>query len=133
MCLKMFPQLSEVDHVKEPNSSKKTTAEAGPSNSLDWENLQRENRVYAFLAHCCTKPVVTECIGATICASSTDNYPEEGIQNTLESRDRVGRLALYWSSKGNKDPSTPEKLIYRLAGDICIVMEIGIKPFQGIS
>lgn len=133
MCLKMFPQLSEVDHVTEPISCKKTSAEAGLSNSLDWENLEREHRVYALLAHCCTKPSVTECVAAAISASSTDNYPEESIENTLEIRDLFGRLASYWSSKGNKDPSAPEKLIYRLASDLCVVTEIGIQPFQGIS
>lgn len=129
----MFPQLSEVDHVTEPISSKKTSAEVGPSNSLDWENLEREHRVYAFLAHCCTKPSVTECIEAAISASSTDNYPVESIENTLEVRDRVGPVASYWSSKGNRDPSAPEKLIYRLASDLCVVTEIGIQPFKGIS
>ncbi|KAK4748481.1 hypothetical protein SAY87_015067 [Trapa incisa] len=130
MCLKKFPQLSEVDHVKEPSSCEKVIAEAGPSNSLHWENLQREHRVFAFLAHCCAKPIISECVAAAISASSTDNYPEESIENTLEKRDRVGRLASYWSSKGSKDPSAPEKLIYRLAGDLCIVTEICIQPFQ---
>ncbi|XP_031400236.1 F-box protein At4g00755 isoform X2 [Punica granatum] len=130
MCLRMCPQLSEVVHVTEPTSSEKTVAEVGPSNSSEWENLEKEHRIYAYLAHCCTRSDVRVCVNEAISASSTDNYPEESIHNTLESRDRVGRLASYWSSKGNKNPSAPERLIYKLAGDLCIITEIGIQPFQ---
>ncbi|XP_073291081.1 F-box protein At4g00755-like, partial [Primulina huaijiensis] len=44
-------------------------------------------------------------ISDAICASSTDNYPEESIKNILESSDVVNRRASYWSSKGQTDPT----------------------------
>lgn len=130
LCLRMFPQLSGVDHVSEPSNYTKRVSKVGHCTSLESETLEREHRVYAFLAHCCTSVGVRECITEAISASSTDNYPEEGIHNTLEVRDRVGRMASYWSSKGHKNPAAPETLIYRLAGDLCVVTEIGVQPFQ---
>ncbi|KAI4372369.1 hypothetical protein MLD38_010610 [Melastoma candidum] len=68
--------------------------------------------------------------GEAISASSTDNFPQEGIDNTLETRHIVGQLASYWSSKGHRDPSVPETLIYKLVGDVCVITEIGIQPFE---
>ncbi|KAE8733348.1 putative ATP binding protein [Hibiscus syriacus] len=105
LCLRMFPQLSRVDHVNELSSASKGHAEAGYSNFM-------------------------ECISEAIIASSTDNYPEESIDNTLESRDRVARRASYWSSKGQSNPAVPETLTYRLCADLCVITEINIRPFQ---
>lgn len=133
LCLRMFPQLSGVDHVTEPPNFKKRALEVGPSNLVEWENLEREHRVYAFLSHCCSSLEDKECISEAISASSTDNYPEEGIHNTLEMEDQVGVMASYWSSKGHKNPAAPETLIYKLSSDLCVVNEIGIKPFKGMS
>ncbi|XP_030457427.2 F-box protein At4g00755 [Syzygium oleosum] len=129
LCLGMFPQLSGVDHVTE-SCSFKTEAETGSSNTKEWDVLEREHRVYGFLSHCCRSIVDRECISDAISASSTDNFPEEGINNTLEMRDRVGRIASYWSSEGQKKPAVPETLIYKLVGDLCVITEIDIQPFQ---
>ncbi|MBA0790879.1 hypothetical protein Gohar_015496, partial [Gossypium harknessii] len=90
----------------------------------------REHRAYAFLARCCLSTTAGDCISEAIIASSTDNYPEESICNTLEPRDRVARTASYWSSKGQKNPAVPETLTYRLIADLCVVTEIKIRPFQ---
>ncbi|MBA0674936.1 hypothetical protein Goari_016505, partial [Gossypium aridum] len=79
---------------------------------------------------CCLSTTAGDCISEAIIASSTDNYPEESICNTLEPRDRVARTASYWSSKGQKNPAVPETLTYRLIADLCVVTEIKIRPFQ---
>ncbi|XP_022735228.1 F-box protein At4g00755-like [Durio zibethinus] len=130
LCLRMFPQLSRVDHVNELGGTAKRHAEAGSSNFMEWEALEREHRVYALLARYCLSSAVGNCISEAIMASSTDNYPQESIDNTLEPRDRVAWRASYWSSKGQRNPAAPERLTYKLVGDLCVVTEIKIKPFQ---
>ncbi|XWS32241.1 hypothetical protein CRYUN_Cryun23aG0143200 [Craigia yunnanensis] len=130
LCLRMFPQLSRVDHVNEIGGTVKGHAEAGSSNFMEWKALEREHRVYAFLAHGGLSFAVGECISEAIIASSTDNYPEESIDNTLEPRDRVARRASYWSSKGHSSPAVPETLTYKLVSDLCVITEINIRPFQ---
>lgn len=130
LCLSMFPQLSRVDHVTEFSNSIRRPSDAGTSNFIEWETLEREHRVYAFLARGCTSFPVRECIAEAIVASSTDNYPEESIHHTLEPRDRIGDRASYWSSKGQNNPEVPETLLYKLVSDLCVISEINIKPFQ---
>lgn len=127
----MFPQLSRVDHVTESSDSIKRSTEAGSSNYMEWETLETEHRVYAFLAQGCASFPLRECISEAIVASSTDNYPEERIHHTLEPRDIIGDRASYWSSKGQSNPAVPETLLYKLVSDLCVITEINIKPFQG--
>ncbi|XP_028756373.1 F-box protein At4g00755-like isoform X2 [Neltuma alba] len=101
-----------------------------PGNPMTWDCLKRNHNVYAFLARGLAPYVRQNCISEAVVASSTDNYPEESIQNTMEPRDRTEIRASYWSSKGESDPSVPETLIYKLISKICIVTEIYIQPFQ---
>nr|ABF93656.1 F-box family protein, putative, expressed [Oryza sativa Japonica Group] len=71
-----------------------------------------------------------DCILQCIGASSTDNFPDETIENTLIPHDRVKHRPSYWSSGGHDDPDTPETLTYRLNCDMCIVDEIKLQPFK---
>ncbi|KAJ3682107.1 hypothetical protein LUZ60_014680 [Juncus effusus] len=72
------------------------------------------------------------CISKCIAASSTDRFPAERIENTLESEDVVrGRLS-YWSSKGEEDSDKSETLIYGLVSNLCIVDEIKIRPWLAL-
>ena len=71
-------------------------------------------------------------MAGAISASSTDNYPEESIANTLEPKEIVSRRASYWSSTGQRNPDVPETLIYKLTSDFCVITEISVQPFQGI-
>ncbi|XP_021279997.1 F-box protein At4g00755 isoform X1 [Herrania umbratica] len=130
LCRRMFPQLSRLDRVNELSGIVKRHAEAGPSKFMEWEALEREHRVFAFLARGCLSFGLRDCISEAIIASSTDNYPEERIDNTLEPRDRVARRASYWSSKGQSNPEVPEMLTYKLAADLCVITDINIRPFQ---
>ncbi|ONI22877.1 hypothetical protein PRUPE_2G156300 [Prunus persica] len=129
LCLRLFPQLSRVAQVIEINNPD-TKAEVGSSNSKELETLEREHRVYAFLACGFTSFNVGDSIKRALSASSTDNFPEESIRNTLEPRDVVGRRASYWSSKGQSDPAVPEVLIYKLVSDFVVINEINIQPFK---
>ena len=73
------------------------------------------------------KDCIIHCIGA----SSTDNFPEETVENTLEPVDRVEMRPSYWSSGGQRHPAVPECLIYKLQVDLCLVDEIKVQPFKG--
>uniref|UniRef100_A0A5B7BB74 F-box domain-containing protein n=1 Tax=Davidia involucrata TaxID=16924 RepID=A0A5B7BB74_DAVIN len=130
LCLRMFPQLSSVDCVTEPSYGMKKSVDVGSSNSMEWETLERDHKVFAFLARAFSTAAESSCIEKVISASSTDNYPEESILNTLVARDRIHRRASYWSSKGQSDPVVPETLIYKLKTDLCLITEINVQPFQ---
>ncbi|XP_044492467.1 F-box protein At4g00755-like isoform X2 [Mangifera indica] len=125
LCLRMFPQLSKVDHVVEPNSSLKEAAEGASENFADVQTLESEHRIYTFLGRAGTSFRIRGLILEPIYASSTDNYPRERLHNTLEPRD-----SSYWSSEGHSNPAVPETLIYKLAGDLCVISEINIQPFE---
>ena len=126
----MSPELSGLAHVIEKDNMIEPVRHTS-RNSMNWEVFKRNHKVYAFLAHGISPLMRTNCISKAISASSTDNYPEESIQNTLEPRDRIEYRASYWSSKGTSDPTVPERLVYKLISKICIVTEIHVQPFQG--
>ncbi|RWW09516.1 hypothetical protein GW17_00026990 [Ensete ventricosum] len=108
--------------------------EVGSSAVAELENLGREHRVYLYLGHCLGSPKgKRDCINQAICASSTDNFPDESIENTLEPSELVDGRPSYWSSGGQRNPGVPESLTYRLVANICIVEEIKIQPFRGLS
>lgn len=130
LCLKWFPEISSATHIIEVETMIEPV-KLSIDDSTEWERLKRDHRVYAFLARGLTLYIRNDCISDPISASSTDNYPDESIQNTLDARDRVGHRALYWSSKGESDPSVPEALIYKLVAKFCVVTEIHVQPFQG--
>lgn len=133
LCFRLFPQLSRVSHVVELNQHKtEDHVEVGSSsNWMERESMIKDHRVYAFLVQCCKSLDAKSCIQEAISASSTDNYPEESISNTLEAGDVVARRASYWSSKGQKDSRVPETLTYKLVSDLCVITEISIQPFRG--
>lgn len=130
LCLRLVPEVSglarfiEMNNMVEPLQVESNTFE-------EWEKSRRNHRVYAFFAQGLSSVTERSCLSKAISASSTDNYPEESVQNTLEPRDRVGHRASYWSSKGQSDPGAPETLIYRLISKLCVVTEIHVQPFQG--
>ncbi|KAL8139169.1 hypothetical protein V2J09_005170 [Rumex salicifolius] len=129
-CVKLFPQLSAVVDTEEYGNKMEKPAEVGCSSSNEWEHAAREHRIYATLAHTLLTFEPVSCISEAMYASSTDNYPEESIFNTLDRRDRIGDRASYWSSSGKSDPWVPETLTYKLVSDFCVITEINIHPFQ---
>lgn len=126
----MFPELVGVSHVFEVNNLIEPD-EFKLHNSIEWPCLKRDHRIYAFLARGFDSFMRRDCLFEAICASSTDNYPEESIQNTLEPSDSVDNRASYWSSEGNSDPAVPETLLYKLTSNLCVITEIHVQPFQG--
>lgn len=107
LCLKRFPHLTTITH--------------DPSNA---------DMAYAALFQALTKFPQIYCLADPVSASSTDNYPEESILNTLDPRDKILNRHSYWSSKGSNDPEKPETLIYNLTANFCVVSEIYLHPFQ---
>ncbi|KVI10120.1 F-box domain, cyclin-like protein [Cynara cardunculus var. scolymus] len=132
LCIRMFPKVSSVISVVEMNN-RIEHGHYGVDGSMEWPRLEKEHRVYAFLARGFTSFMRRDCILEAIVASSTDNYPQESIHHTLEPGDRVDQRASYWSSEGEVDPSVPETLVYKLIANLCVITEIHIHPFQGYT
>nr|XP_043631505.1 F-box protein At4g00755-like [Erigeron canadensis] len=130
LCIRMFPEISSVSHVIEVNDRIEPLRVNGHESSMERSCLEREHRVYAFLARGFTSFMRKDCILEAIVASSTDNYPQESIHNTLQPGDRVDQRASYWSSEGEVDPAVPETLVYKLVANLCVITEIHIHPFQ---
>ncbi|KAJ0439307.1 putative F-box domain-containing protein [Helianthus annuus] len=123
LCITRFPELasiSRVDEVSHDNSE--------PSHN----SAEIEHRAYASLFRALTSFPQTYCIADPVSASSTDNYPEESIINTLDPRDRILHRDSYWSSTGSDDPEAPETLIYNLTASLCVISEIVLHPFQAL-
>eukprot|EP00268_Persea_americana_P026358 TRINITY_DN25733_c0_g1_i2.p1 TRINITY_DN25733_c0_g1~~TRINITY_DN25733_c0_g1_i2.p1 ORF type:complete len:376 (+),score=59.41 TRINITY_DN25733_c0_g1_i2:196-1323(+) len=131
LCIRLFPEVSRFTRVVEVSNSMEPTEEVGTSNSVAWESLKRDHRIYAYLARCFMSPLtMKDCIETSIRASSTDNDPEENIENTLDPRERVDARPSYWSSTGKGDPEVPETLTYKLRSQLCVINEIDIRPFE---
>ncbi|KAJ6840629.1 F-box protein-like [Iris pallida] len=129
LCLRMCLEVSCFVNVVE--STSRESAEVGSSSAMEWESLEKEHRAYSYLSYCLVSIAGNgDCIGASIRASSTDNYPDESIEHTLVESDRVDLRPSYWSSEGESDPGVPETLTYRLGFKLCIINEIRIQPFQ---
>nr|BAJ85190.1 predicted protein [Hordeum vulgare subsp. vulgare] len=123
-CVRKFPELAVLAGAVEVRRS--PAPSPGPSAEAN------EHRIYSHLYGALVpdaRPAV-DCILHCIGASSTDNFPDETIDNTLEPQDRVNNRFSYWSSAGQDDPDVPETLTYRLGSDICVVDEIRIQPFK---
>ncbi|XP_076935641.1 F-box protein At4g00755-like [Bidens hawaiensis] len=129
LCIRMFPEVANIANVIELNDEIEPLQNRyeTPTGRLCFE---RENRVFAFLARGLTSFMRKDCMLEAVVASSTDNYPQEGIHNTLEPGDRVDQRACYWSSQGAVDPTVPETLAYKLTSNLCVITEIHIHPFQ---
>ncbi|CAN6314285.1 unnamed protein product [Urochloa humidicola] len=126
LCRQICPELATFTRAVVVTRSPPRASES----SRDAES--RDHAVYSYLGGALTsaaKPSV-DCILRCIGASSTDNFPEETIDNTLEPLDRVRQRASYWSSGGHDDPDAPESLIYRLNSDLCIIDEFRVQPFR---
>jgi hypothetical protein len=127
----MCPEISDVVHSIEVDDMIEPV-----SNMLegyrDWECLKRSHKAYAILAFDLTPYVKKKnCILKALAASSTNNYPEESILNTLEPGDGTENRASYWLSEGQSATEIPETLVYKLCSKICLITEIHVQPFQG--
>lgn len=132
LCLKYFPQLANIVGVIKESKESIDSVEEEMNDAMEWKILERDHRAYASLHQALTKSNVSpkDCISNAISASSTDNYPDESVVNTLNPRDRFIRRASYWSSKGQSNPAASETLIYKLRDGIWVITEIDIQPFE---
>ncbi|KAI3836218.1 hypothetical protein MKW92_037054 [Papaver armeniacum] len=101
--------------------------------SVKAEKLKKNHQFYALLARGLAHFLTKHCIFEAISASSTDHYPEEMIQLTLEPSDRVYGKPSYWSSMAESKPEVPQTLTYKLVSKLCFITEINIQPFQVIA
>ncbi|CAN6321736.1 unnamed protein product [Urochloa humidicola] len=130
LCQRICPEVATFTRAVVVTRSPPRASES--SRDAESRARERDHAVYSYLGGALTsaaKPSV-DCILRCIGASSTDNFPEETIDNTLEPRDRVRHRASYWSSGGHDDPDAPESLTYRLNSDLCIIDEFKLQPFR---
>ncbi|CAN4111705.1 unnamed protein product [Withania somnifera] len=129
LCLGRFQQLSRIARVKELDLAE--AKDVGSSNS-NWENLKRDHEVYASVLQAIesSKSCQSDCIGYAVSASSTDNYPDESIVNTLLPMDKYLNRPSYWSSTGHSNPNASETLIYKLKADLCVITDVYMQPFE---
>jgi len=133
LCVKEFPEVRRFDELVETDVMRDSEA-AGSSGSSFRQNLEREDRIYRNLFYelKCEPLLEKSCIKEAVCASSTDNYPQESIFQTLYARPRYSdeQTPSYWSSTGERDINVPETLTYNLVSSLCVVHEVHIQPFQ---
>ncbi|KAM0851470.1 hypothetical protein ACQ4PT_052395 [Festuca glaucescens] len=130
-CLRAYPEVANFMDTEVCSSGSSLSRNVGSSAAAEFDKLERDHRVYMQLSHGLLSPYNTkDCIIHCVGASSTDRYPAEAIENTLEAADRVGWNASYWSSRGHRDPALAECLMYRLQTDLCLVDEIKMRPFK---
>ncbi|OEL29855.1 F-box protein [Dichanthelium oligosanthes] len=130
LCRRICPEVANFTRtVVVTRTSPRASSES--SRDADFRSRERDHVVYSYLggALVSANPSMN-CILHCIGASSTDNFPEETVDNTLEPRDRVNHRASYWSSGGQDDTDVPESLTYRLNSDLCIIDEVRIQPFK---
>ncbi|KAH9309000.1 hypothetical protein KI387_036911, partial [Taxus chinensis] len=102
LCIRMSPEISMCNSVAEDKMG--VNESPGFSKDSEWENLKTEHKIYSVLAHeLMASPAERSCIYEPICASSTDNYPEETIANTLDPTHIDSDGPRYWSSKGESN------------------------------
>ncbi|KAK6124309.1 hypothetical protein DH2020_041966 [Rehmannia glutinosa] len=123
LCLRKFPEESSFARVIEIKNTVEPVA-SGMDDFVERACMEREHRAYASLSRDLTISKIENCISDAICASSTNNYLEESIMNTLYPSDRVGNRSSYWSSKGERNPSAPDTLIYKLPSQLCLITEL---------
>ncbi|RCV29519.1 hypothetical protein SETIT_6G020100v2 [Setaria italica] len=139
-CLRLCPEVASFTRIELEQPTNSASGSDSGVNEEDagstaatttWENYKTEKMVYMHLVHALFSPHTwMSCITACLGASSTDNFPGESIQNTLEPRERVNNWPCYWSSGGQEDPAVPEFLVYKLCSDLCLIDEIRIQPFR---
>lgn len=129
LCMRRFPQLASIDRIVESSHNSDTDSS---SDAVGHEVAESDHRAYASLFRALTTFPQTYCIADPVSASSTDNYPEESIMNTLDPRDKILHRDSYWSSKGSDDSEVAETLIYNLTANFCVITEINLHPFQAL-
>ncbi|GJN09306.1 hypothetical protein PR202_ga27303 [Eleusine coracana subsp. coracana] len=133
LCTRICPEVTNFTRAVEVTRSPPPAARASEStDDADHRTRHKDHRIYSYLGGALVSAnPSTDCILHCVGASSTDFFPAESIENTLEPLDRVNHRPSYWSSGGADDPDQPESLTYRLNSDLCIIDEIRIQPFKG--
>ncbi|CAD6238471.1 unnamed protein product [Miscanthus lutarioriparius] len=132
LCLRICLEVASFTRAVEVSESPPVPALAAPASESS-HDAEKDHRIYSNLGGALisskSKPFV-DCILDCIGASSTDHFPAERMENTLDPREVVGHRPSYWSSGGQYDPDVPESLTYRLRSNLCIVDEIRIHPYK---
>ncbi|KAI3960566.1 hypothetical protein MKW92_042250 [Papaver armeniacum] len=125
LCLRWCPETPcAIKAIEEDNIIEPLKVET--NGNVGMEKLKKNHRVYAFLARGVDYYVTNDCISEAICASTTDNFLEENIRNTLV----LNRGASYWSSARESNPDLPEMLTYKLVPELRFITKIRVQLNQ---
>ncbi|KAL6907724.1 hypothetical protein ACP4OV_002763 [Aristida adscensionis] len=136
LCLRICPEVAHFTRAAEvsrppPPASAAAAHASESSDDAELRSRDKDHRIYSCLAgSLVSRKPSADCILHCIGASSTDNFPDESMENTLEPQDRVNHRSSYWSSGGQDDPDVPESLTYRLNSDLCLIYEFRVHPFK---
>ncbi|KAJ7294354.1 hypothetical protein O6H91_Y263900 [Diphasiastrum complanatum] len=132
LCVRQFPVLESFGLPnKEDEIGCSSTASYLQPFSI--ESLEAEHLTYCTLfKKLMGKLLDKSCILEPLSASSTDNFPDESIAQTLYPTPtrRELKSPSYWSSQGQRKADVPESLTYQLVTRLCVVHEVRIRPFQ---
>ncbi|KAL6638322.1 hypothetical protein ACP70R_025894 [Stipagrostis hirtigluma subsp. patula] len=130
LCLRACPDASTFTRIHLVTTPAPPTA-TSTACRINQDAADAEHAVYLRLAHALLSPPNADiCALRCVAASSTDNFPQETIDNTLEPFDYIEMTPYYWSSGGQSDPAVPESLVYMLQSHLCLIHEINIQPFK---
>ncbi|KAJ1299107.1 hypothetical protein BS78_01G505900 [Paspalum vaginatum] len=130
LCRRLCPEVASFTRAAVVTRRPEAAASES-SRDAELRARERDHAVYCHLGGALVSGGPSEdCILACVGASSTDNFPQEAVDNTLQPQERVNGHSSYWSSGGQDEPDVPESLIYRLTSDLCLVDEIRIRPFR---
>ncbi|KAJ7517197.1 hypothetical protein O6H91_21G014100 [Diphasiastrum complanatum] len=131
LCIRRFPEIEMFEYVVVGGPSAQLSMDV-VGKPLSPQQLLIEHHAYSTLCKQLSKePWERSCISKSISASSTDNFPDESIAQTLYPSPTFSeQFPSYWSSKGQKLADVPEYLTYELVTRLCVVHEVRIRPFE---
>ncbi|PIN16248.1 hypothetical protein CDL12_11125 [Handroanthus impetiginosus] len=135
LCIKKAPAISTIDSVMVQEDGALTIIDYRSRHPLTFEILKKDHIMYSYLLEALSKSSIapSDAVECVVGASSTQSYPEESVVNVVLPSINYSWGDSYWSSTGCHDRNVPEKIMFKLYGDVCIVTEIEIQPFQRLD
>ncbi|KAH9624520.1 hypothetical protein KSS87_019494 [Heliosperma pusillum] len=129
-CLNLCPEASRIIDVDEVLDKPERVCRT-ETLKID-EVLERYHRAFSFLSIYLAAYRCAGEIEKRICASSYGRVPDEEVssEDDFDYSHIDDENPTYWSSKGNKDPTISETVVYKTISNLCIIKEIHVQPFE---
>ncbi|PIN16249.1 hypothetical protein CDL12_11126 [Handroanthus impetiginosus] len=135
LCIKNAPAISTFDSIIVQEDGALTVIDYRSEHPLSFEVLKKDHIMYSYLLQALSRSSIApkDILECVLGASSTQSYPEESIVNVLLPCRRFLWGDSYWSSRGCRVSNVPEKILFKLCGDVSIVTDIQIRPAQRLD